>query len=136
MSVIKIAGYIRIDFLSAEFSLCINIVLDAKHIGGETNELAHVLHALVARQERGAVVAKVVVVKSFNVLALRCGVALDNSLVALVGDVLADIILVIGDKDALTVAAILGVELHGGVKGGAGTGEEVKNGGFLFRCHI
>ena len=65
--------------------------------------------------------------KSFNILALGCGVALNYSFVALVGNVLADVVLVVGDKDALAVAAVLGVELHGGVEGGAGTSEEVKN---------
>ena len=119
MSVIKIAGNVRIDFLSAEFCFCINIVLDAKHVGGEANELAHVLYALVAREEVGAVVAKVVVVQAFHFFAFRCGVALDYSLVALVGDFLTDVVLVVGDKDTFAVSTVLGIELHGGVEGGA-----------------
>ena len=65
--------------------------------------------------------------KSFNVLAFRCSIALDNSFVALIGNVLTDAILVVGDKDALAVAAVLSVELHGGVEGGAGASEEVEN---------
>lgn len=66
--------------------------------------------------------------KSFNRLALGCGVALDYALVALVGDFLADVVLVVCDKDAFAVAAILSVELHGGVEGGTGTCEEVEDG--------
>ena len=105
MSVIKIAGNVRIDIFATERCFCINIVLDAKHVGGETNELAHVLYALVAREERGTVIAKVVVVQAFNRLAFGRSVALDYSLVALVGNVLADVVLVVGNKDALAVAA-------------------------------
>ena len=54
--------------------------------------------------------------KSFNRLAFRCGVALNYSLVALVGNVLADIVLVVGDKDTFAMSTVLGVELHGGVE--------------------
>lgn len=131
MSVIKIAGNVRIDFLSAEFCFCINIVLDAKHVGGEANELAHILYALVTREEVGAVVAKVVVVQAFHFLALGCGVALDYSFVALVGNFLTDVVLVVGDKDTFAVSAVFGVELHGGVESGTGAGEEVKDGSIV-----
>lgn len=71
--------------------------------------------------------------KSFNVLALGCSVSLNNSFVALVGDVLADVVLVVGDKDALAVAAILGIELHGGVEGGARAGEEIEDNRLIIR---
>lgn len=127
MSVIKIAGNVRIDFLSAEFCFCINIVLDAKHVGGEANELAHILYALVTREEVGAVVAKVVVVQAFHFLALGCGVALDYSFVALIGNFLTDVVLVVGDKDAFAMATVLGVELHSGVESGAGACKEVED---------
>lgn len=133
MPVIKIAGYVLVDVLATEWCFCVDVVLDAKHVGGKANELAHVLYALVAREERGAVVAEVVVVKSFNRLALGCGVTLDYSLVALVGDFLADVVLVVCDKDAFAVAAILSVELHGGVESGAGACEEVKDNRLIIR---
>ena len=54
--------------------------------------------------------------KSFHFFAFRCGVALNYSLVALVGNVLADIVLVVGDKDTFAMSTVLGVELHGGVE--------------------
>ena len=73
--------------------------------------------------------------KSFNRLALGCGVTLDYSLVALVGDFLADVVLVVGDEDTLAVAAILSVELHGGVKGGARASEEVEKCSITIGIH-
>ena len=131
MSVIKIAGNVRIDVLATEWCFCVDVVLDAKHVGGETHKLAHVLYALVTREERGAVVAKVVVVQAFHFLALGCGVALDYSLVALVGNFLADAVLVIGDKDAFAMPAIFGIELHSGVEGGTRASEEVEDGSIV-----
>ena len=44
---------------------------------------------------------------------------MDNSLVTLIGDFLTNSIFVVGDEDALAMTAVLGIELHGGVKGGA-----------------
>ena len=70
--------------------------------------------------------------KSFHFFAFRCGVALNYSLVALVGNILADAVLVVGNKDTLAMSSVLGVELHGGVEGGTGTCEEVKNGGIFI----
>ena len=55
---------------------------------------------------------------------LRCSIALDNSFVTLICNVLTDAILVVGDKDTLAVAAVLSVELHGGVEGGAGAAKK------------
>ena len=57
--------------------------------------------------------------QAFHFLALGCGVALDYSLVALVGNVLADIVLVVGDKDTFAMSIVFSVELHGGVESGA-----------------
>ena len=65
--------------------------------------------------------------KSFHFFAFRCGVALNYSLVALVGHFLTDVVLVVGNKDTFAVSSVLGVELHGGVEGGAGASEEVEN---------
>ena len=134
MPVIKIAGYVLVDVLATEWCFCVDVVLDAKHVGGKADELAHVLYALVAREERGAVVAKVVVVQAFHFFAFRCGVTLDYSFVALIGNVLTDAILVVGDKDALAVTTVFGVELHGGVEGSARACEEVEDGNiFIFK---
>ena len=43
---------------------------------------------------------------------------MDYSLVALVGDFLTDVVLVVGDEDTLAVSTVFGIELHGGVEGG------------------
>ena len=66
--------------------------------------------------------------QAFHFLTLGCGVALDYSLVALVGDFLTDVVLVVGDKDTFAVATVFGVELHGGVESGTGACEEVEDG--------
>ena len=66
--------------------------------------------------------------QAFHFFAFRCGVALDYSLVALVGNFLTDVVLVVGDKNAFAVSAVFGIELHGGVESGTGAGEEVEDG--------
>ena len=65
--------------------------------------------------------------QSFHLLAVRFRIALDNALVALVGHILTDAVLVIGAKNALTLAAVFRIKLHHGVERRAGTCEEVKN---------
>ena len=69
--------------------------------------------------------------KTFNRFALGCGVALDYSLVALVGDFLTDVVLIVGDKDTFSMSTVFGVELHGGVESGTGAGEEVEDGSIV-----
>ena len=66
--------------------------------------------------------------QAFHFFAFRCGVTLDYSFVALIGNVLTDAILVVGDKDALAVTTVFSVELHGGVESGTGASEEVEDG--------
>ena len=73
--------------------------------------------------------------QAFHLLTLGSGVALDYSLVALVGDFLTDVVLVVGDKDTFAVSSVLGVELHGGVESSTGAGEEVKDGSFTIGIH-
>ena len=70
--------------------------------------------------------------QAFHFLALGCSVALDYSLVALVGDFLTDVVLVVGDKDTFAVSTVLGIELHGGVESGTGASEEVKDDRFFW----
>ena len=73
--------------------------------------------------------------QAFNRLAFRCSIALNYSLVALVGNFFTDVVLVVGDEDTLAVSTVFGIELHGGVEGGAGAGEEVENGSFTIGIH-
>ena len=55
-----------------------------------------------------------------------CGVAVDDTLVALVGHFLADIFFVVGHKDALSVSTVFLVQLHYGMHSSSAARKEVK----------
>ena len=95
--------------------LCVKVFLYAEHIGGEIYEASHILHRAAAIHESSAVVAQIVVVKSFHFLAVGLGIAVNHTLIALVSYVLANTILIVGAKYASALAPILGIKLHHGM---------------------
>ena len=70
--------------------------------------------------------------QAFYLFSLWSSIAIDNSLVSFVCYFFADVVLVVCNKNALTVSSIFRVQLHGGMEGCSRTGEEVKDGGIVF----
>ena len=65
------------------------------------------------------VVAEVISLQTFNFLSFRSGITIDNTLVSFVCYFLADVILVVCNKNALAVASIFGIQLHCGMESSA-----------------
>ena len=65
--------------------------------------------------------------QSLDRFALRCRVAVNDSPVTLVGDSSANITLIVRDHDALTVSAVIVVQLHHGVQRRAASCKEIQN---------
>ena len=131
---LKVAIYIFEGWQTCKrFLLSIKVFLDTEHIGREQNQPTHILGGAIATHKLSAVVAEVVVFQALDVIAVRLGIALDYTLIALIGYILTNTVLVISAYNTLTLAAVLCIKLHHCVKRSARTGEEIKNVAIFLR---
>ena len=127
-TIIEEAEHTFVSLLADKLLLLgIQILFDAKQLSGQAHQQAHILDRTLTTDKLGAVIAQVVVVQTLHLFAIRLGVAVNHALVALVSDVLADAILIVGAENASTLAAIFRIKLHHSMKRCTTTGEEVKN---------
>ena len=106
----EIAEYVGKGLLPGKFRLLsIEVFFDAEHIGGEVHQLAHIFGSPASANETCAVVAQSVVFQPWHFFSFGCGVTIDYSLVAFIGYLFADVVFVIGNENALALAAVFGV---------------------------
>ena len=89
---------------------------------------ARIFLVLVAADKVGLVVAKGIRFQAFYFFAFWSGVTIDYSLVAFIGYLFADVVFVIGNENTFAMAAVFGIQLHGGMEGGSAACEEVEDG--------
>ena len=129
IALVEITSHAGLKFEACKLTfLLVYAFFDAEEVGAGGYEVAHVAVGAFAGEKVGAVVAEVVLLQAFHLLTFGSGVAIDDALVALVGDITADIVLVVGHQDALPLAPILLIQLHDGMKSSAAAGKEVENG--------
>ena len=109
LHILEISGKTFVDVLAAKRLLGIGVVANAKHIRGEHHQVSKILRGLVSRHNLRLIITEIVVGQAGGFLSLRCGIALDDSAVTLVSDILTDTIFIVRHQNALAMTAILGV---------------------------